>query len=247
MADEMTKESETAFASGKAIARFINTLKAHFTSPVPPLREWELKDKLAVASHAEKEALWFASMARALRGYPEAVLVDGADEILRRMRGTDRRFPLPGQIIDVLGGVAEERNRKPIVEIIENQRAYPYSRERTRLVVDMLRGSQIGLDAVNGNWVGPLVSFCRENSRMPKDHECGPLIARSREFDDLRGMAHAGVGWPSVRAGNHPLAVACAKFADTIEIQNQLWARVIRGEESDEALFRPLDMAKTGT
>lgn len=221
------------------IWNFITTLRVHLDLPIKRDEQF-----------AAREAVWAASMKQCLRPFCDEILAEGAKRILASTNGRDRRFPMPGQILRVLNEISEERYRKPLLAAhIDRERAYPYSRDRTRLIADMLRGSQVGRDAIAGNWVGALVDFCREHSRLPADSEKGVLIASGRQFDEVRGMCHAGVGWPIVRGGDgsHPLARMLARFADSIETRNQLWARVIRGEEGVEALFRPLDMAKTGT
>lgn len=221
-------------ASVEGISDFITTLRVHMHVPIA----------LSDERREEKERLWMASMAQCLRNYADDVLREGAEKILRDARGSDRRFPLPGQIIRALNEIVEDRNRKPLLEgQLDQAKSSPWSRERTRLVLDLLRSGGIGLRAASENYLGALVDFCRANSRLPDEREMRRVRDRAREFDETREMCHAGVGWPSVRGGNHPLAVVCAKWGDTIEARNQLWARVLRGEENHEALWRPLNMA----
>lgn len=219
-------------ASVDGISDFITTLRVHMHVPIAASDE----------RRDEKERAWMASMAQCLRTYDDDVLKTGAQAILRDARGSDRRFPLPGQIIKALNEIVEDRNRKPMLAAqFDETRSSPSSRDRIRLVVDLLRSSAIGRRAASENWLGGLVDFCRVHARLPDEKEVRRIQDKSREFDETRDMCHAAVGWPSTPAGQAHAAV-CAKWADTIEARSQLWARVLRGEEDEAALFRPLDM-----
>ena len=220
-------------ASVDGISDFITTLRVHMHVPIA----------LSDDRREEKERSWMSSMAQCLRAYEDDVLKAGADKILRQTKGSDRRFPLPGQIIKVLDEIVQDLKRKPLLEQeIGQAKASPWSRDRTRLVVDLLRPTRLAHQAINEGWIGPLVDFCRIHARLPDDKELRRIRDRAREFDELREMCHAGVGWPTTSGGASHARV-CAKWADTIEARNQLWARVLRGAEDENALYRPIDMA----
>lgn len=42
----------------------------------------------------------------------------------------------------------------------------------------------MGLEAVEGRWIGALWDFCRENSRLPNRYEADELRARSLEIQN---------------------------------------------------------------
>lgn len=226
-------------ASLDGIARFVTTLRVHLNVP---FREG-INPKEEPERHAREDAkrrAWLASINQCVRPYTDDILDRTAAAILNTRRG-DRRFPLPGEIREIANEIVENDRRGPLLkqavaEAFDGKSAPRASRARTMLVLDLLRGA-MGQQAAREMWIGSLVDYVRDEKELPPAHLVGTIKARAKEFSSLREQCHAGVGWPST-PGGMAMAAACAKWGDTIEARNRLWARVILGQESEEALFR---------
>lgn len=219
-------------ASIEAISKFITTLRVHFNVPIA----------LTDPERPAKERAWTMSISQCIRPYSDDVLDRASQSILNNWTSSDRRFPLPGKIREVCDDIVVEDKRLPLMQQVLDaqigENAPPFSRARTKLVLDLLCG-EMGRRAAREMWIGSLVDHVRYAKALPDESTVRTLKARSREMEELRGQCHAGVGWPSDITGR-ALAGMCARMADTIERRNQLWARVVLGQEDEEALFRAL-------
>jgi hypothetical protein len=222
-------------SSKEAIGKFVSTIAAYF--PAPKFESESREDE------------WLRSMSIALRDYSDDTLERATQQIInnRGLRREERWFPVPAEIRKVCLEVLDEDKRKDmfkkqVVENIDPRKAPRGSAARTKLVLDLVRGP-MGQQAAREMWIGSLVDYVRDEMQLPHTQIVGTIKAKAKAFDELRGQCHAGVGWPSTPMGLG-LAGACAKMADTIEARNQIWARVVLGEESEDKLFRRIEMEK---
>lgn len=191
--------------------------------------------------NSPEEAMWSRSMSSVLGGYKPAVLAQTCARILKTRKND--KFPLPAEIAAIADEIEYDLNRLPMLEkardeVFDGRKAPPYSRARTKLVLDMIRGG-MGRRAAADGWIGQLVDYVREHAALPDERRVAHLQREAREAYEIRVQCHAGVGWPST-PGGLALAAMCARLGDTIERRNQLWARVVLGQESEEALFRAI-------
>lgn len=214
------------------VAAFVSRLAVHFPPPK--------------FDGPEQESEWLRSIIESLKGYSDDVLSRTAQHIIDN-RGLNRReekwFPVPAEIRRYCNEIIAEDERLPLMkaqqdEAFDGLKAPPFSKARTRLVLDLLRGA-MGQQAAREMWIGSLVDHVRYAKALPDESMARTLKARAREMEELRGRCHAGVGWTSDATGQ-ALAGMCAKLADTIERRNRLWARVILGQEDEDALFRAI-------
>jgi len=182
-----------------------------------------------------EEAQWMDGLTAILSVYRDDVLADGCLWFLQHRK--EPRFPLPAEIITVCDEITKERSRPALLaQEAAEVRASPYSRSRTRLVLDLLRGD-LGKRAARENWIGPLVDYARQHAALPKDERLlQEMRIKAQEQDQLREACYRGDGWPK----GSGLAAMCAAWAESIEARNRLWARVILGQEREEALYRRL-------
>lgn len=216
-------------SSKEAVAKFVGNVAVHFPPPK--------------FDSAEQELEWVRSIRDAVREFSDATL-EQAWHFIRDNRGLKREekwFPVPAEIRricqEIVADAAHQQNlQRQVKENTDGWAAPRSSRARTILVLDLLRG-EMGKQAAREMWIGSLVDYVREQKSLPPTNMVNHIKGKAREFARLREQCHAGVGWPSTLQGIG-MAAACAKFADTIEARNRLWARVILGQEPEESLFR---------
>jgi hypothetical protein len=211
------------------VAKFVSTIAVHF----PPPR----------FDSPEQEAEWLRSIIESLKSYDESVLDRACQWIIdhRGLKANEKWFPVPAEIRKVCNEIIDEDRRVPLLrqaaaEIFDGKKAPPHSRARTALVLDLLKG-EMGREAARDGWIGSLVDYVRHAKELPDGSMIRTIKARAVEFQEIRQRCHHGVGWPSTPQGKG-LARACAIWGDTIEARNRLWARVILGNEDEEAIFR---------
>lgn len=218
-------------SKNSTIASFVSRLAVHFPPPK--------------FDSPEQEAEWLRSIIESLKGYSESVLNRTAQLIIdtRGLKREEKWFPVPAEIRRYCNDIIAEDERLPLLkaqqaESFDALKAPPFSRARTKLVVDLLRG-EMGKRAAREMWIGSLVDYVRHAKALPDESMVRTLRARSREMEELREQCHAGVGWPSDITGR-ALAGMCARMAETIERRNRLWVRVVLGQEDEEALYRAI-------
>ena len=189
-----------------------------------------------------EEAMWSRSMAAVLGDYSDSVLAKACAHILKTRKND--RFPLPAEIAAVCVEIADDDNRpKVLAAEMEAAKANPWSRARTRFVIEQLLSGEMGKRAARDGWIGPLYDECRLRNELPKAHEIDGLKRRAEEFFAVRSMCHRREGWPATGVGSG-LAGAAARLGETIEKRNRLVASVVLGNASVELLFRSLDQFK---
>tara|TARA_R110000868_G_scaffold4998_6_gene30979 strand:- start:1626 stop:2300 length:675 start_codon:yes stop_codon:yes gene_type:complete len=211
------------------IAKFVSQIAVYFP---PPRFESQ-----------EQEAEWLRSMVESLKAYDGDILDRACQEIIdtRGTRAGEKWFPLPAEIRRVCTDIADETNRpKVLAAEMEAAKANPWSRARTRFVIEQLLSGEMGKRAARDGWIGPLYDECRLRNELPKAHEIDGLKRRAEDFFAVRSMCHRREGWPATGVGSG-LAGAAARLGDTIEKRNRLVASVVLGNASVELLFRSLD------
>lgn len=191
-----------------------------------------------------EEIMWARSMVAVLGGYSETVLAKACAQILKTRKND--RFPLPAEIAAICVDIADDDSRPALLEAERNAaKANPWSRERTRFVIEQLLSGPMGKQAARDGWIGPLYDECRIRNELPHVSEVPKLKRRAEDFFEVRAMCHRREGWTK-DANGVALATAAARLGDTIEKRNRLVAAVVLGRESVESLFRNLDQFDDG-
>lgn len=223
MSIETQDDSQNPKKPETAAARFIRLVSVQFP---PPRFESE-----------KHELEWLAAVRAALNNYSKEIIDRACQEIMntRGLRRDEKWFPLIAEIRKVCEAIKDDIERVPRLkaahdEIFDGHKAPPYSKARTKLVVDLLRGS-MGRQAAEEGWIGPLVDYTRANKCLPDASLIRVLKAQAQDTFELVEKCHLGKGG---------LANRLAILGDSILRRNKLWARVVLGQESEEALFRAL-------
>ena len=213
-------------------ARFITTLRTHLNVAIyEPNRD-------------AKELAWTRSIGNTVNPYDDDSLDEAIEKILNSRTGKgsdDRRFPLPGEIRKVCDQIILDRKRPSMLDAeAEAQKSSPWSRGRSKFVVEHLLSGEMGKRAAREGWIGSLFDECRARNALPSENEVWKIKETSRKFQETRQMCHAGAGWPSTALGLS-MGGACANLGDTIEKRNRLLASIVLGRSNVELLFTHLD------
>lgn len=213
------------------VAAFVSRLAVHFPPPK--------------FDGPEQESEWLRSIIESLKGYSDDVLTRAAQHIIdtRGLKREEKWFPVPAEIRRYCNEIIAEDERLPLLkaqqsEAFDGLKAPPFSKARTRLVLDLLKG-EMGRRAAREMWIGSLVDYVRYAKALPDEQMVRTIKSRALEFQDVRERCHAGVGWPDAPDGR-AMARRFAILADTMERNSRRWARVILGHEDEEALFRAI-------
>lgn len=217
-------------SSKQAVAKFVSSVAVHFPPPK--------------FDSAEQEAEWLKSIVDSLQEFSDETL-DRAWQHIRDHRGLrkeEKWFPVPAELRRVCQEIVADGARKSLFQQQGSQsfdphKASSHSKVRTQLVIDLVRG-EMGRRAATEGWIGALVDHVRTTACLPDESMVKTLRAREREFQEIREQCHEGVGWPM--GSEQPKKFA--KLGDTIQARNRLWARVVLGQETEDALFRMIDL-----
>lgn len=209
-------------ASLEGISRFISTLRVHFNV------------YLTEPNRERKEQDWMRSMASTIRGYEDGILDLAVQRILDTR--SDRRFPLPGEIIKVCSALTRDAAAPKLLQSeLINRKANPLSRDRIALTIELMGGA-MGRQAIDEGWIGSLFDEVRRRAELPGEREIPRLRRSAEDFQRTLEGVIRGDGFPKTPAGlAHKLA--CEGMGESIARRNRLVAAVIEGRASIDLLF----------
>lgn len=136
---------------------------------------------------SDNPAAFLAEYARLLKKYSGSTLDKACDLVLRNNRY--KTWPTIGECVSC----CEDAIEKTTADAPRNfgMKQPEWSPERVKAADEMIV-SDIGRRAGDEGWILALWDFCREQQRLPRAHEVGSLVAKSRGFDDAYGKCCDG-------------------------------------------------------
>ncbi len=178
--------------SAEAVLRFVAVVELHF--PRPKFNDDE-----------QMEAAWLASMTRTLGNYPDDVLSEAAQRILRdrNPKKDGRFFPVPSECEDACKA-ALRLKRAQETPLLGFGPEMSYS-ERCNLARDLMK-APLGDKAKKEGWSQALWDFCVQHRKLPSGHEIDACKAADAKFMAereacLRGEREHGKSWAAVAEG----------------------------------------------
>ena len=136
---------------------------------------------------SDDTAAFMREYVRLLKGFSARTLEAAGDLVLRRNRF--KTWPTIGECIKACEDANEEAAAK--VPPSFGTKQPEWSDERVRAANAMIV-CDLGRRAGDEGWILALWDFCREQQRLPRPHETGALVAKSRGFDDAYGKCCDG-------------------------------------------------------
>jgi hypothetical protein len=194
-----------------AVTKFIAMIATFFPRP-------------KFSGNEDSETLWVGMMLKMLAPYDASVLTEAAERIIRD-RDPDKdgtMFPKPSECIAACEAVL--KLRKGATLQLEGPKGNEWTDDRLSLAFDLANGP-LGRRAAREGWIGPLLRFCRQHMRLPKDHEIAQVIAVAKGFEEDREKNHRGE--------NGEMSGVLAKLADSIAARSKEHAAVVLEEAAE--------------
>lgn len=138
---------------------------------------------------SDNPAAFLAEYARLLKKYSGSTLDKACDLVLRNNRY--KTWPTIGECVSC----CEDAIEKTTADAPRNFDAkHPEWSDARVEAADRMIVCELGRRAADEGWILALWDFAREKQRLPREHECGALISKSRGFGDAYSQVCAGNG-----------------------------------------------------